>query len=179
MLASKLTRQMQDHLTAAELSLELQNRRAIVVPAAKYVADLIRNVATNDQALRIQLGVQEALQNAADHGSKASKLTAAKGAKKLRRISSKIGKSANTGKIVVTASFRAGLFSCSVEDQGPGFDWKDALKKSKAPAPASKTRGRGVFLLTKIFDKVRYNPSGTKVTLVKRIGRSPVSKKRR
>ena len=174
MPASKLTRQMQDHLTAAELSLELQNRREIVVPAAKYVADLIRNVASNDEALRIQLGVQEALQNAADHGSKVPS-----GAQKARGASSKGGKSTASGRIVVTASFKGGVFSCSVEDQGRGFDWKDVLRKSKAPAPASKTRGRGIFLLTKIFDKVSYNPPGTKVTLVKRISKGSSPKKRR
>jgi anti-sigma regulatory factor (Ser/Thr protein kinase) len=174
MPASKLSRQMQNHLTAAELSLELQNRAEIVVPAAKYVADLIRNVASNDQALRIQLGVQEALQNAADHGAKATK-----GTKKTRGASSKRVKSTDSGKIVVTASYRVGVLSCSVEDQGRGFDWKDALKKSKAPAPASKTRGRGIFLLTKIFDKVSYNPPGTKVTLVKRIGKGSSPRKRR
>ncbi len=152
-----------NHLSSADLSLVLSSERQIIVPAAKYISDLIRNVASRDEALRVQLGLQEAIQNAFEHGNGG-------GGKDMRLKRPK-------KTIRIKAALRRGVFSCTIQDQGKGFGWRGALARAKHPAGADKIRGRGLFLLSKIFDRVRYNPKGNIVVLTKKIGRAAPPKK--
>lgn len=55
----------------------------------------------------------------------------------------------------------------TVEDQGPGFDWRVWLEKKK-PAPDALS-GRGLAIMREYFDEISYNEKGNKIFLVKRI----------
>lgn len=55
----------------------------------------------------------------------------------------------------------------TVEDQGPGFDWRAWLEKEK-PAPDA-VSGRGLAIMREYFDEICYNEKGNKIFLAKRI----------
>ena len=54
----------------------------------------------------------------------------------------------------------------AVEDDGVGFDWRAAWRKS---ADLSDCSGRGLEILRKYANRVRYNDAGNVVTMIKRI----------
>lgn len=53
----------------------------------------------------------------------------------------------------------------AVEDDGEGFDWRAARQDS---AGASDCSGRGIAILCRYADRVRYNDRGNQVTIIKR-----------
>ena len=55
----------------------------------------------------------------------------------------------------------------AVEDSGEGFDWRAAWNHAAAVPQCS---GRGIEILRKYADRVRYNGRGNLVTIVKRFG---------
>ena len=59
-----------------------------------------------------------------------------------------------------------------VADSGPGFD-SEEVSDSTAPEGLLSTRGRGVFLMRRLVDRLEYNESGNKVrlTMERRPGR--------
>ena len=59
------------------------------------------------------------------------------------------------------------MFSCTIKDPGPGFNWQEAIKnkmKIKDIDIASEG-GRGLPLLFEIFDKVQWNSKGNEIGL--------------
>ncbi len=53
----------------------------------------------------------------------------------------------------------------AVEDEGDGFDWRAARRN---PAALSDCSGRGIEILRKYANRVRYNDRGNAVTMIKR-----------
>jgi len=53
----------------------------------------------------------------------------------------------------------------AVEDDGDGFDWRAAWRN---PAALSACSGRGIEILRKYANRVRYNDRGNAVTMIKR-----------
>ena len=50
-----------------------------------------------------------------------------------------------------------------IEDQGPGFDWQGCLKRV---LPDKETSGRGLYIMKTYCDKIFYNESGNRLTLL-------------
>lgn len=88
----------------------------------------------------IELGLYEALSNAVRHG-------AAKARDKT---------------IDFTLRCRQSTLDIKVKDQGPGFNWKKALKKR--PSPLAKS-GRGLTIMRNCFDSINYNTPGNELKL--------------
>ena len=59
-----------------------------------------------------------------------------------------------------------GALVMEIEDQGEGFDWEGARKKEHE---ITDDHGRGMAIMTHYFTEFRYNPAGTKLTLVKKL----------
>jgi serine/threonine-protein kinase RsbW len=57
-----------------------------------------------------------------------------------------------------------GLLSCSVEDEGSGFDFNN-LPDPTAPEHIEKTGGRGIFLMRHLSDEVKFEEGGKKTVL--------------
>jgi serine/threonine-protein kinase RsbW len=94
-------------------------------------------------AFACELLLREALTNAAEHGSQS-----------------------NRGKeiLCVIRSRRRGMFLW-VQDQGPGFNWRQVLPLRSDPATP---RGRGMEIYRTYATCVRFNAKGNAIALFKR-----------
>ncbi len=99
---------------------------------------------TEDDLFHIKLSLEEALVNAARHGNK---LNAA--------LFVDVSISVNSDKIEIT-----------VRDEGRGFD-HEHLPDPTLAENLQKTHGRGVYLMRKLMDEVRYFDAGRAVRVVK------------
>lgn len=70
-------------------------------------------------------------------------------------------------RVLVTAELTPRAATFVIEDQGAGFD-VSALPDPTDPANLEKPSGRGVLFMRTFMDEVTYNPTGNRVTLVKR-----------
>lgn len=70
-------------------------------------------------------------------------------------------------RVFVTAELTPRAATFVIEDQGAGFDVA-ALPDPTDPANLEKPSGRGVLFMRTFMDEVTYNPTGNRVTLVKR-----------
>ena len=115
--------------------------------ASKEIEDLLKSKRVDDSLVfDVRLCVEEAVRNAIVHGNKNNK--------KLP--------------VFITYSFENGKIAIEVQDSGRGFN------PGRVPDPTKKENllkagGRGVFLIHKLMDEVKYNNSGNKVFMVKSI----------
>ena len=70
-------------------------------------------------------------------------------------------------RVSVTAEITPTGATFVVADEGPGFD-VSALPDPTDPANLELPSGRGVLFMRTFMDDVRYNPTGNRVTLVKK-----------
>lgn len=69
-------------------------------------------------------------------------------------------------RITVEVEAEGGRLAVTITDQGPGFDWR-GLPDPTDPQRLTQERGRGVYLMRTIMDRVEFNQAGNTVTLVK------------
>ena len=74
--------------------------------------------------------------------------------------------------VVLGVDYDSGAVRFSVEDQGGGFD-VSALKDCTDQENILRNRGRGVYLIHKLMDEVRYNTKGNRVQMVKFLQNHP------
>jgi anti-sigma regulatory factor (Ser/Thr protein kinase) len=95
------------------------------------------------QRFAVELLLREALANAVNHGCHGDPA-------KQVRCSVRLGRS----RLII-----------AVEDDGDGFDWRAAWDH---PPAMSECSGRGIEILQKYANRVRYNDRGNAVTIIKR-----------
>lgn len=154
----------------------LENDPALVTPlVAQFREDLIEmGLCDLTGATRAGIALEEALLNAIYHGNlEVSSDLRANGDEAFHQLArERRGQPPYTARVVrVTARLTAAQATFVVTDEGPGFD------VSKLPDPTDpefleRPSGRGVLLMRTFMDEVRYNPTGNRVTLVKRRDRS-------
>jgi anti-sigma regulatory factor (Ser/Thr protein kinase) len=129
----------------------LKNELRVELPAT---LDAVENFCTEFQrwreatcaeldAFSAELLLREALTNAVVHGSAKDRS---------RRIACVVR--AKPGRIIM-----------AIQDEGQGFDWRGAWHRE---AFSTDTHGRGIGILRRYANAVRFNPKGNSVTLVKR-----------
>lgn len=91
-----------------------------------------------------ELLVREALTNAVVHGSHGDPSKQVRCAMRLKK-----------GRLLI-----------AVEDEGVGFDWRAARSN---PAALSDCSGRGIAILHRYADHIRYNDRGNALTILKRL----------
>ena len=92
---------------------------------------------------KIMVAAMEAVNNAVMHGNK--------------NVSEK--------KVFVELKYENKQLIISVEDQGEGFNYNN-IPDPTAPENIEKITGRGVFLMRKLADEVKFNDKGNKVILI-------------
>jgi len=95
--------------------------------------------------IHLKIALLEAITNAIEHGNQFSP-------KKTVQIQIKVNRE--------QATF-------IVKDQGPGFDYRNLPDPTK-PENITKVRGRGVYMIYRIMDSVRFNPAGNQITMIKK-----------
>jgi len=68
-------------------------------------------------------------------------------------------------RVRVEISMHVGRLTASVTDEGTGFD-PDRVPDPTIPQHIKRTNGRGLFIMRKLMDEVRFNDRGNSVTLV-------------
>ena len=75
------------------------------------------------------------------------------------------GNKANLSKSVrIKISFKRNILKICVSDEGPGFKPKEVPDPTR-PENIENIQGRGVFLMSKLSDKIEFNKPGNKVTM--------------
>lgn len=131
-----------------ELVLELPNDLGTIEHAVEYVMRRCCARCEYERRLRLnfRVGLTEALSNAMIYGNRK-----------------------DPGKRVrVEIVMRDEEIEARVIDEGAGFD-PDAVPDPTRPENLTKTGGRGLFLMRKLLDDVRFNEAGNQVTLLIRV----------
>ncbi len=122
----------------------MPSRRNAVAPMVERVLAAVRPAALDDEQLdNLAVALAEALSNAAVHGNRLSA----------------------TARVRVAVAVTPGRCAViDVADSGDGFD-VDAVSDPTDDAHLLVPGGRGVFLMRRLVDELRYNRSGNRVRL--------------
>ncbi len=122
---------------------------AYIRKASSEIEDFLKSRNVDDSVIfDIRLSAEEAIKNAIIHGNRNNKDLP----------------------VFITYSLKGNKFTMEVEDQGGGFD-PDSVSDPTEEKNLLKASGRGVFLIHKLMDEVRYNSRGNKTFMVKFIDR--------
>lgn len=164
-----------DTLQKARFEFTLCSDTRAVPPTVQYLRNLLSGYIPDRDVMRLSLGLDEVLRNAFEHGnfgitSEEKKHSCDAGTFE-QLLTARQQKAVESGKSVsVTISLDKDLLTCEVTDEGVGFDWRKAMASKVEPEHLSTDlHGRGVLAVNRIFDEVRYNDKGNKVTLLKRL----------
>lgn len=94
----------------------------------------------------IKLAIQEAVINAVEHGNKLKP-----------ELSVVVDISADSRSLVI-----------KVTDQGEGFDYK-SIPDPTVPENIEKLRGRGIFLIQYLMDRIEFSNKGRTISMIKRL----------
>jgi CheY-like chemotaxis protein len=159
-------------LVELRATFELGNDRRVFGPLVGYLQEVLAAIHSWEESDLVQVGValEEALVNAAEHGNLAldSALRDGDRPSYLRLAAERrILGPYRDRRVHLEATISPEEARFVVRDQGAGFD-PAALPDPRDPRNLLKPSGRGVLLMRTFMDEVRYDASGTEVTLVKR-----------
>ncbi|HEX6938001.1 MAG TPA: ATP-binding protein [Longimicrobiales bacterium] len=129
----------------ANFVLELPSDLRAIERAVDHLMVRCREVGFDCDRVRLKLrvGVSEALANAMLYGN-------ARDPKK---------------RVLVEAYLATDTVTVRVTDEGRGFD-PDALPDPTLPGNRTRPRGRGIFLIRTLMDRVEFNERGNSITMV-------------
>lgn len=133
---------------APDLVLNIPNDLSSIEEAVEFVMQRCPACSQSPRKYRLnlQVGLAEALANAMLYGN---------GPDSSKRVK-------------VEVAFQGSSITARITDQGPGFD-PLAVPDPTTRANVLKADGRGIFLMRKLLDEVRFNDQGNSVTLVLRL----------
>jgi anti-sigma regulatory factor (Ser/Thr protein kinase) len=67
--------------------------------------------------------------------------------------------------VIVEISYKNDKLTVNIEDQGKGFV-PDAVPDPTIPQNIEALNGRGIYLMSKLADEIRYSKRGTRVTMM-------------
>jgi len=73
-------------------------------------------------------------------------------------------KSVESKAVEIEISFNRNILEITIMDEGPGFKFDTVPDPTKAEN-IENVSGRGVFLMSKLADKIKFNEQGNKVTM--------------
>ncbi|HEY1190000.1 MAG TPA: response regulator [Gemmata sp.] len=154
----------------------LENDPALVPPlVAQFREDLIEmGLCDLTGATRAGIALEEALLNAVYHGNlEVSSELREGGDGAFHKLAAERREQEPYAprRVRVTARLTTTQATFVILDQGPGFD-VNKLPDPTADIFCERASGRGILLMRAFMDEVRYNPTGNRVTLVKRRDRA-------
>ncbi len=154
-----------------ETALVVENDLSLITGVAAYLMQNLRgmDVCAPAEEVRIGIAVAEALMNAYFHGN-LEVPSALRDESSERYYEVAEQRSQRTPyqdrRIRISARFSRGHAIISVSDDGNGFDTSQ-LPDPTDPRALERNHGRGLFLIRSFMDEVRFNDSGSTVTMVK------------
>jgi len=129
----------------SEHVLDLPNDLRAIERTVDFLTDRGREVGFNPERLRLnfRVGLTEALANAMLYGN-------CRDPRKRVRVDARLTRDA----LVVR-----------VTDEGPGFD-PGEIPDPTAPPNRLRPRGRGLFLIRRLMDRVEFNERGNSITMI-------------
>lgn len=127
---------------------------------------------TEDEIYWLKLGFHEALVNAVAHGNLgvSKKEGNEKGLDELiKEALEKDPKKIKT-RVLVSLKIDENKIKITITDEGNGFDHKNVANPTQSEG-LHKSTGRGIFLLKRFFNEVKFNEQGNGVTLIKEKGK--------
>lgn len=128
---------------SVKISSDIKEIKAV---SSRIVNLLMERKVDKSDIFDVRLSLEESLLNAIEHGNKKDK-----------NLSVNISFVIDETKILIT-----------IEDEGRGFSHKE-LPDPTTDENILRSHGRGIYLIHKLMDEVRYNDGGNKVQLTKYI----------
>jgi CheY-like chemotaxis protein/anti-sigma regulatory factor (Ser/Thr protein kinase) len=149
----------------------LENDPCLVPPLVAMLRDDLISIGLCDMtgATRAGIAIEEALLNAVYHGNlEVSSDLRASGDEAFHALATERRQQEPymLRRVTVTARMSPTWAAFVIADQGPGFDVA-GLPDPTEPSNIARPSGRGVLLMRTFMDKVRYNSTGNRVTLIK------------
>lgn len=137
-------------------SLKMETKKAVLIVPSRIesikevsskILDSLKPYGVSEETLfDIRLSTEEAVRNAIVHGNLSDK------------------------HLLTTVSYwiEDGFINIEVEDEGVGFD-RGNLSDPTTDDNLTKGSGRGVYLINKLMDSARFNESGNKIIMIKKL----------
>ena len=175
-------RRLGSGLISLEHMYQWKARELLISPAASQMTGQFRVTgfcSGVDEADLLQLAIEEALTNSLEHGclelDSSIKDESPAGYLNYEELrNERLGDPVFAGRTIrVTLSVLAGEGILTIEDEGPGFDLAllDSYLACPGPDPetgALRGAGKGIYLISSIFDRILYTKGGRKIRLEKR-----------
>lgn len=159
-------------MVEAHASFELENDRALFRPLLNYLQDTMSDFGLfdEDEAMRVCVAIEEALNNAAEHGN--LELDSAMRDEDFRKYVETLKQRCREPKyrdrrVLFQAHFSPSESVFYVADEGKGFD-REVLPDPKDKERLAAASGRGLTLMHAFMDDVQYNDKGNQVRMIKR-----------
>lgn len=160
------------HLSHESRRYEIGNYLTVADQLASTITAAAGQYFDEDATIGIRIGLREMLINAIEHGNLgitfAEKSRTIEDGTYLNLIKERQRDPRYRDRTLgVLYSLRAGRVLFAIRDQGAGFDHRAAFERE--PVGTDVFHGRGIAIARRFFDVVRYNNSGNRVLLMKRI----------
>ncbi|MGM0549418.1 MAG: ATP-binding protein [Bacillota bacterium] len=132
---------------------EIRCEAAEIGPTLKSIISKIKKEVDDSEELlfKFELAAREMLANAIEHGC---------------ALAVSNGKNFDNLKIKTVVKITEDSIVYSVEDPGPGFDWKNY---DLTTMPKFEEKGRGLKMINKVTEKMEFNQRGNKITVTFKI----------
>lgn len=121
----------------------------VIPPFISKVIEKIKALGmSEDELFNVRLCLEEALVNAVKHGNKMDS-----------NLFVEVSLKADSDRLVM-----------EIKDEGEGFDFVN-IKDPTREENLERTQGRGVFLIKKLMDEVRFEEKGSRIVMIKYLKR--------
>ncbi|MCR9144802.1 MAG: ATP-binding protein [bacterium] len=163
------------HLLHETRRYEIGNYLTVADQLASTITAAVGRHLDEDATIGVRIGLREILINSIEHGNLAisfeEKSRTLENGTYLDLIQERQRDSRYRDRSLgVLYSLRAGRVLFAIQDQGEGFDHRAAF--AKEPVGNDLFHGRGITIVRKFFDVVRYNDAGNRVILIKKMHES-------
>lgn len=162
-----------DHIVRKRTEIRFPSDLSLVPAVVEYIIVRVAESAPDCETNGLQLGLEETLRNAIEHGNLEigfdEKAHALADGTLLTLIDERRQQEPYRSRQVrVEFSIEDGTFHCEIEDEGRGFDFRK-LWDPLTDRGLERLNGRGIFLTRTFFDEVNYKDRGNRVELVKHL----------
>lgn len=127
------------------ITFEIPSELALMSAAVQYINDILVRIGyLEEDDIHIKIALIEAVTNAIEHGNQHDA----------------------TKKVKIHAKLTCQKAVFTVTDEGPGFDYKN-LPDPTNSENINRVRGRGIFMIHHLMDRVRFNQPGNQIQMVK------------